>query len=336
MLQVDDLVVTYGSGRDRLRAVDHISFEIPTSTTLGLVGESGSGKSTVGRAIVGLLPIAGGSLRLDGVDRTSMKARSDDMFRRSVQMVFQDPLSSLNPRMTVGQAVGEGLSRRRDLSRSARREETLRALELVGLSATALSRYPHQFSGGQLQRIAIARALAVRPNVVILDEVTSALDVSVQATILNLLKELQQELAISYLLISHDLSVVSAVSDLVAVMYLGQLVEKGSSEALLTEPRHPYTQTLIRSVPRFGAARTSAALRGDLPNPRRPPPGCRFHTRCPVGPLFHHERTICFEQDPHMIAKQQPHEAACHFATHEVVHELETGRPQATESRSQS
>jgi peptide/nickel transport system ATP-binding protein len=243
-----------------------------------------------------------------------------------VQMVFQDPFSSLNPRMTVGQAVGEGLSRRRDLSRSARRAETLRALQLVGLSATALARYPHQFSGGQLQRIAIARALAVRPHLVILDEVTSALDVSVQATILNLLQGLQHELGISYLFISHDLSVIGVMSDLVVVMYLGQLVEQGPSEALFTEPRHPYTQTLIRSVPRFGAARTRAPLRGDLPNPRNPPPGCRFHTRCPIGPLYHPERTICFEQDPHTSAEQRPHKAACHFASaREALDELKTG-----------
>ena len=332
MLEVKDVVVTYGSGRDMLRAVDSVSFEISRGATLGLVGESGSGKSTVGRAIVGLLPVAGGSIRFHGADRTATKARNQDEYRRLVQMVFQDPFSSLNPRMTVGQAVGEGLARRRDLSRSERRAETLRALELVGLSATALSRYPHQFSGGQLQRIAIARALAVRPELVILDEVTSALDVSVQATILNLLRDLQQELRISYLFISHDLSVIGLMSDVVAVMYLGQLVEYGRTETLFIEPRHPYTQTLLRSVPRIGATRTRAPLRGDLPNPRNPPPGCRFHTRCPIGPVYHPERTICVEQDPHTIADQQPHRAACHFASvREVLEELESPVGAATD-----
>jgi len=314
LLELDKLSVHYGSGRDRLVAVDNVSVSVPRGGTLGLVGESGSGKSTLGRAIVGLLPIAGGALRLDGVDHTSKRARNALAYRRRVQMVFQDPHSSLNPRMTVGETIGEALRRREDVTRKGRRAEVARVLGLVGLPAAAISRYPHQFSGGQRQRIAIARALAVRPEVIVMDEVTSALDVSVQANILNLLKDLQREFGLSYLFISHDLSVVGLMSDEVAVMYLGQIVERTASRALFTSPRHPYTHALISSIPRFSAERMPAPVRGDLPDPRNPPTGCRFHTRCPIGPNAVPDRLVCLEQDPHAIAEQQEHVAACHFA----------------------
>jgi peptide/nickel transport system ATP-binding protein len=313
VLELRDLTVKYGSGHDVLVAVDSVSLTVPSGGTVGLVGESGSGKSTIARAIVGLLPVAGGAIVLDGKDHTGHKSRSDPAYRRRVQMVFQDPYSSLNPRMTVGEALGEALTMR-GVARGQRRAEALRALELVGLGESALARYPHQFSGGQRQRIAIARALAVRPEVVVMDEVTSALDVSVQATILNLLKDLQRELGLSYLFISHDLSVVGVMSDRVAVMYLGRLVEFSETEGLFQAPKHPYTQALIGSVPRFAQERLRAPLSGDLPDPRRPPPGCRFHTRCPIGPVNRPERTICREQDPQEIAGEKPHRAACHFA----------------------
>ena len=284
------------------------------------MGESGSGKSTTARALVGLVPIAGGKVTLEGVDFTSSKARHSPAYRRRVQMVFQDPFASLNPRMPVGEAIGEALTRRDDLQRGQRRAEALRVLDLVGLSQSALARYPHQFSGGQRQRIAIARVLAIKPDVIVLDEVTSALDVSVQATILNLLKEIQRELGVSYMLISHDLSVVAVMSDLVAVMYLGRIVECAEGEKLFASPRHPYTMSLIRSLPRFGTERPPAAIRGDLPDPRHPPAGCRFHTRCPVGPLVMPEREICRERDPQEIASEKPHAAACHFAgTHQEL-----------------
>jgi oligopeptide/dipeptide ABC transporter ATP-binding protein len=275
---------------------------------------SGSGKSTLARAIVGLLPIAGGSLLLDGVDCTSSRARNALSYRRRVQMVFQDPHSSLNPRMRIGEAIGEALARREDLNRSQRRAERRRVLELVGMSENSLDRYPHQFSGGQRQRIALARALALRPDIIVLDEVTSALDVSVQATILNLLRDLQAELGVTYLFISHDLSVIGIMSDVVAVMYLGQVVERAETESLFGAPQHPYTGALLRSIPRFSATRVSAPLRGDLPDPRKPPPGCRFHTRCPVGPIAHPERTVCTEIDPHAGASDRLHDAACHFS----------------------
>jgi peptide/nickel transport system ATP-binding protein len=313
MLQISDLVVRYGFGSDALTAVDRVTLDVPQGGTLGLVGESGSGKSTIGRAIVGLVPVAGGRILLDGVDFTPQRKRNRPEFRRRVQMVFQDPFSSLNPRMSIRETIGEALARR-GVARSARRAEVRHALELVGLGESAMARYPHQFSGGQRQRIAIARALAMRPDVIVMDEVTSALDVSVQAQILNLLRDLQRELGVSYLFISHDLSVIGATSDVVAVLYLGQIVEQGASEALFARPSHPYTQALIRAVPKFATARAPAPLTGDLPDPRNPPPGCHFHTRCPVGPLNHPERTICVEVDPHTVASGQPNRAACHFA----------------------
>jgi peptide/nickel transport system ATP-binding protein len=314
VLAVNDLEVVYGTGRGKLTAVDSVSFNIPSGTTLGLVGESGSGKSTIARALVGLAPVVSGSIQLDGADCTSARSRNSPAFRRRVQMVFQDPYASLNPRMTIGETIGEAVAIQQNLKRAARRAEVARALDLVRIPSTAMSRYPHQFSGGQRQRIAIARALAVRPEIVIMDEVTSALDVSVQATILNLLKELQRELNLSYLFISHDLSVIGVMSDVVAVMYLAQLVETAPSEAVFTAPTHPYTRALIESVPQFTTERRPATVSGQVPDPMSPPSGCRFHTRCPIGPIAHPERTICIEQSPQEIKEQQPHHAACHFA----------------------
>jgi oligopeptide/dipeptide ABC transporter ATP-binding protein len=228
-------------------------------------------------------------------------------------MVFQDPQSSLNPRLTVASMLEETLARR-GLARSRRRTEALRIVDLVGLGSRALERYPHQFSGGQRQRVAIARALAVEPQVVIWDEVTSALDVSVQATILNLLSALQRELGLSYIVISHDLAVVRVMSDVVAVMYLGRVIEQAETDALFESPRHPYTQALIASLPTLTGERARAPVAGDIPDPRRPPEGCRFHTRCPVGPLVRADRTVCLERDPHELADADEHRAACHFA----------------------
>jgi oligopeptide/dipeptide ABC transporter ATP-binding protein len=221
-------------------------------------------------------------------------------------MVFQDPQSSLNPRLTVGSMLEETLARRR-LPRSRRRAEALRILDLVGLGSRALDRYPHQFSGGQRQRVAIARALAVEPQVVIWDEVTSALDVSVQATILNLLKALQRELGLSYVVISHDLAVVRVMSDVVAVMYLGRIVEQAETDALFEAPRHPYTQALIASLPTLTGDRARASVAGDIPDPRRPPAGCRFHTRCPRA----EER--CRVEEPVVRKIGEDHFVACHF-----------------------
>jgi oligopeptide/dipeptide ABC transporter ATP-binding protein len=315
VLELQDVVVHYGSGRDRLTAVDHISLHVESGKTTGVVGESGSGKSTIARAIVGLLPIASGTLLLDGRDFTSQKARRSDDYRRRVQMVFQDPRTSLNPRMTIGQTLGEILSLRDGGKRTGHRADILRLLSTVGVAASAIDRYPHQFSGGQAQRIAIARALAMRPEVLVLDEVTSALDVSAQATILNLLNQIQRDLGVSYLLISHDLSVVGYMSDYVGVMYLGRIVEMERSAMVLGEPRHPYTQALIGSVAQVGSPAIARPLTGELPDPRNLPSGCRFRTRCPVGPNAHPERTSCIEQDPSVLAESRPHHAACHFVS---------------------
>jgi oligopeptide/dipeptide ABC transporter ATP-binding protein len=309
------LTIRYGAGDSALTAVDHIDLDVPAGGTLGLVGESGCGKSSVARALAGLHPVLTGSITVDGTDFTSERSRNSRSYRRRVQMVFQDPYSSLNPRMSVEEMLAEAVAMRgrdyRDPGR--RRKEVARMLELVGLRQDALDRYPHQFSGGQRQRIAIARALAVGPELVIADEVTSALDVSVQATILNLLAELQKELKLSYLVISHDLAVIELMSDQVSVMYLGRLVETAAAEDLFAHPRHPYTQALLTSIPTLASDRRPAPLKGDLPDPRRPPAGCRFHNRCPEGPVFRPERTICVEQDPQPGASRREHAAACHF-----------------------
>jgi peptide/nickel transport system ATP-binding protein len=311
--------VRYGTGHNQLTAVDHATLSVNSGETTGIAGESGSGKSTLARAIIGILPIVSGTLVIDGQEFTSSRSRNSDTYRRMVQIVLQDPRSSLNPRMTVGQAIGEVIIRRGDAKKVAARAEALRLLKMVGLGSSAIDRFPHQFSGGQAQRIAIARALAVQPKVLVLDEVTSALDVSAQATILNLLRDLQRELGMSYLLISHDLSVAGYMSDQIAVMYLGRVVEFDSCEELLRRPRHPYTKALLASIPRFGQGVEVVPLGGDMPNPLHPPSGCRFHTRCPVGPNAFPERTICIEQDPQAIAVSQPHRAACHFASDSVV-----------------
>jgi oligopeptide/dipeptide ABC transporter ATP-binding protein len=310
-LDLQELSVRYGRGRNVMTAVDRIDLSVPAGSTIGLVGESGCGKSTVARAIVGLVPTRGGRILLDGDDVTSLKARNRLDFRRRVQMVFQDPYSSLNPRMSIESTLSEARGR---AASSARRRTPAEMLDMVGLPQTALKRYPHQLSGGQRQRIAIARALAVNPEVIVLDEVTSALDVSVQGSVLNLLRELQRDLGLSYLFISHDLSTVRYMSDSVAVMYLGRIVEKARTEDLFSTPQHPYTVGLIESVPRLHAARVTAPLVGDLPDPRRPPVGCRLSPRCPVGPLHRPDREICTTDDPQSLAPHMVHEAACHFA----------------------
>jgi peptide/nickel transport system ATP-binding protein len=314
MLEAHDLSVEYGSGRHALRAAHAVSLTVPPGGTLGLVGESGSGKSTIARALVGLADVVGGTILLDGEDHTPRRKRTSPAYRQRVQMVFQDPMSSLNPRMTIGEMLGEAVSIQQRLRGAERRDEIVRAVELVGLDERALSRYPHQFSGGQRQRIALARALAVRPEVIVMDEVTSALDVSVQASMLNLLRDLQAQMSLSYLFISHDLAVVGAMSDVVAVMYLGELVECAPSERIFTEPVHPYTRGLLDSVPDFAPRARRALVLGQPPDPRNPPPGCRFHPRCPLGPVGFPERTVCIEADPQIGKSQRRHDAACHFA----------------------
>ncbi len=314
ILQTRGLTVRYGAGARTLTAVDGVDLGIPKGGTLGLVGESGCGKSTVARALVGLAAVAAGQVMLGDADYSAMAARTSLAYRRRVQMVFQDPYSSLNPRMSVGELLGEALTTRGGRSRGERAAESQRLIALVGLPANTLGRYPHQFSGGQRQRIAIGRALAVGPEVLILDEVTSALDVSVQATVLNLLQDLQAELGLSYLFISHDLSIVRLMSDEVAVMYLGRIVEHAPTEEFFTRPAHPYTAALMKSIPSLRGGPRAAPLLGELPDPRKPPGGCRFHTRCPVGPIARPERTVCIDRDPRLEPPTRPHQAACHFA----------------------
>jgi peptide/nickel transport system ATP-binding protein len=315
ILEARGLTVRYGAGAQALTAVEGVNLTIRRGQTLGLVGESGCGKSTVARALVGLVPIVAGRVILDGTDCTRQATRNSARYRRRVQMVFQDPFSSLNPRMSVGALLDEALQARGGEFRSRQRRaaERARLLELVGLPSDALSRYPHQLSGGQRQRIAIGRALAVGPDVLILDEVTSALDVSVQATVLNLLQDLQRQFGLSYLFISHDLSVVRLMSDEILVMYLGRVVEHAPTEDLFTRPFHPYTVALLKSIPSLHSQRQPAPLSGDPPDPRRPPKGCRFHTRCPVGPLVRPERTRCTELVPLLAPEAGNHQAACHF-----------------------
>jgi peptide/nickel transport system ATP-binding protein len=318
VLEVKDLAVRYGAGHGALTAVDGVSFALPRGTTLGIVGESGCGKSTLAKALVGMVPVVRGAVTVDGVDRTPEKQRTSREYRRTLQMVFQDPHSSLNPRMRIGATLREAVGMRQPLpSREDRRRITADLMARVGLPESMMDRFPHQLSGGQKQRVAIARALAVGATTIIYDEATSALDVSVQAMILNLLRRLQQESNLSYILISHDFSVVRAMSDSVAVMYLGRIVEFGPTDDIFRRPANPYTRALIDSIPSLVAPRRPAALSGEVPDPRKPPSGCRFRTRCPVGPTANADRTICIEVDPADGASTRLHRSACHFAEHD-------------------
>jgi peptide/nickel transport system ATP-binding protein len=313
-LELKHLTVRYGRARNLLTAVDAIDLAVPEGGTIGLVGESGCGKSTVARAIVGLVPISSGQLLVDGVDHANPKMRSRAEYRRRVQMVFQDPYASLNPRMSVERTLQEAVSRAGPPPNGQSRRTPASVVDMVGLPSSVLGRYPHQLSGGQRQRVAIARALAVNPEVIIHDEVTSSLDVSVQGSMLNLLRDLQRELRLSYVFISHDLSTVRYMSDVVSVMYLGRVVETTTTDDLFANPQHPYTIGLIESVPRVNVPRSPAPLVGDLPDPRRPPKGCRLSPRCPVGPVHRRDREICATDDPQALAAGMMHHAACHFA----------------------
>ncbi|MET3803203.1 peptide/nickel transport system ATP-binding protein [Nakamurella sp. UYEF19] len=311
VLTFDDVTVTFGHGANHIRAVDGFDLTIGENTIVGLVGESGSGKSTVAKAAVGLTRPSRGQILLDGRDVGA--GRRDAA--RDIQMVFQDPYSSLDPRMTVGASIGEALLGVRSRLRRVRVGELL---ERVGLDPALATALPSLLSGGQRQRVALARALAVEPTVLIADEITSALDASVQGSVLNLLRDLQRQLAMSVLFISHNLATVRYVSDVIAVMYLGRCVEIAPAEELMCNPSHPYTRTLLESAPRMGAriepSGTDDALEHDVPDPGKPPSGCRFHPRCPVGPRSDPSRTICVDVDPQSIAADRSHQAACHFA----------------------
>ncbi|MGH3301404.1 MAG: oligopeptide/dipeptide ABC transporter ATP-binding protein [Streptosporangiaceae bacterium] len=321
------VTVRFGTGRTSVTAVDSVDLELGPGQSLGLVGESGSGKSTLGRAVVGLVQVTAGQVCFDGND-VSGAARRGKGRRGQAQLVFQDPYASLDPRMAVGESIGEGLRRARRQGRAARAAAVRDILDQVGMDAEAASALPGQLSGGQRQRVALARALAAEPSVLVADEITSSLDVSVQGAILNLVRELQRDRGFSLLFISHNLAVVRYVADTIAVMYCGKIVEVAPTDGLVADPQHPYTRSLLDAIPRRGPRRPGepgsaspwagpgarGILDGDPPDPHDPPAGCRFHTRCPVGPLTHPERDICATGDPYTLASARTHRAACFFA----------------------
>ncbi|MBB3609406.1 oligopeptide/dipeptide ABC transporter ATP-binding protein [Rhizobium sp. BK602] len=308
LLSVDRLSTHYSATVGTVRAVDDVSLEIGEGETVALVGESGCGKSTLGKSLMRLVNPSSGRVTFKGRDVSAMSAKELRSIRRNIQMIFQDPFASLNPRQTIRAVLtaplavhGVGDRRRRDAIAEA-------MVEHVGLPPDALDRYPHEFSGGQRQRIGIARALILQPELVICDEPVSALDLSIQAQILNLLVEMKTELSLSYLFISHDLSVVRYFADGVLVMYLGRIVESASTSALWTGARHPYTQALLAAVPDPSRRKQAAPITGDLPSPHNPPSGCRFHTRCPLA------TEICRVDDPALRQFQGGHAVACHHA----------------------
>ena len=296
-----------------VRAVDGISFSIARGQTLGLVGESGSGKTTIGRTIVRLYKPTAGQILFGDKDLATLSGEELRQVRQRVQMIFQDPFASLNPRFTIGSLIAEPMHIYKIASNAEIRERTLELLRVVGLRPEYIDRYPHEFSGGQRQRIAVARALSINPEFVIADEPVSALDVSIRAQVLNLLQRLQEQFNLTYLFVSHDLSVVRHVADRIAVMYLGKIVELSDRDELYAAPKHPYTKALLSAIPipdpQIEKRRRRIILSGDLPSPIRIPSGCRFHTRCPMA------QDICSQVEPAFEAKEgREHYAACHFS----------------------
>jgi oligopeptide transport system ATP-binding protein len=295
-----------------LKAVDDISFHIKKGETFGLVGESGCGKSTTGRTIIRLYDVTGGDIIYDGKNISHLNEKELEPYRRKIQMIFQDPYASLNTRMTVGDIIGEPLDIHNLAKGEKRQERIYELLHTVGLSKEHASRYPHEFSGGQRQRIGIARALAVEPEFIICDEPISALDVSIQAQVVNMLDDLQKELGLTYLFIAHDLSMVKHISDRIGVLYLGKMVEIATSEALYELPLHPYTRALLSSIPipdpELNAKVDREILEGDVPSPLNPPSGCRFRTRCKYA------KEICAEKEPKLEEIVEGRFVACHFS----------------------
>jgi oligopeptide/dipeptide ABC transporter ATP-binding protein len=304
IIALDGLSVQFPVGRATLRAVENVTLAVAPGETLALVGESGSGKSTLGNVVAGLQTPTSGAIRFKGQPVEAVRRES----RRAIQIVFQDPFAALDPRMPVSAIIAEPLLIQRIGTAASRRARAAELIEQVGLPRDALNRYPHEFSGGQRQRIAIARALAPSPELIVADEPLSALDVSIQSQVLNLLRAIQQAQGLAYLFISHDLAVVNHLADRVAVLYLGRLVEVANREQLFATPSHPYTQALLDAVPRIGRSRAGrAAISGEMPSPLSPPPGCVFHPRCPKA------AAIC-RTDPPLLAAARPGQmAACHF-----------------------
>ncbi len=326
LVEVDDLKVhfpiragLFRTAKGVVKAVDGVTFEVRRGETLGLVGESGCGKSTIGRAMIRLREATEGSVRFDGVDLTTLKSEPLRKMRRRMQIIFQDPYGSLDPRMTVGSIVSEPIETHRLAKGTAKKERVAELLRLVGLDPKYVQRYPHEFSGGQRQRIGVARALAVEPEFIVCDEPISALDVSIQAQVLNLLTDLRSTLGLTYLFVAHDLSVVKHISDRVAVMYLGKVVEIGPPDELYAAPGHPYTRALLSAVPVPDPVserkRKRVILKGDVPSPVNPPPGCRFHTRCWLYERLGKPEN-CRTIDPPLesVASNAEHRAACHYA----------------------
>lgn len=308
LLEAENLSVRYPGKAGWVHAVSEVSLELRAGETLGLVGESGCGKSTLGKALMRLIP-AQGALRLNGSDVLGVEGRKLLPFRRQVQMMFQDPQGSLNPRQRIGTSIARPLQVA-GWSRSAIAARVSELLEEVGLPASAATRFPHEFSGGQRQRIGIARALALEPGIVICDEPVSALDVSVRAQVINLMRDIQQRSQVAYLFISHDLSVVEYIAHRVLVMYLGRVVESGPTAQIWASPAHPYTRALLAAAPVADPrhSRSDALLEGELPSPLSPPPGCAFHTRCPYA------QAICRQQRPALQALSPERQVACHFS----------------------
>jgi oligopeptide transport system ATP-binding protein len=317
LLSVKDLTkyfpVIKGVVRSRrvgeIKAVDGVSFDVNRGETLGLVGESGCGKTTTGRSILRLLEPSAGQVLYRGVELTHLPQRQMDRYRRKLQIIFQDPYASLNPRITVGNAIGEPLITHRLADAKTARERVLHLLDVVGLAPFHYNRYPHEFSGGQRQRIGIARALGLEPEFIVADEPVSALDVSIQAQIINLLERIQAEFGLTFLFISHDLGVIRHICNRVLVMYLGKIVESAEADALFTHPLHPYTQALLSAIPsaRPGVTKERILLTGDVPSPLNPPSGCRFHTRCPKA------MAQCKAEEPIWKEVASGHFTACHM-----------------------
>ncbi len=298
----------FGQETGQLRAVDGVSFNIRKGTIFGLVGESGSGKTTVGRTLLGLYDKTAGSVKFRGEELHALKPKQLNALRPKIQLVFQDPYSSLNPRIRVGDAIGEAMLEHRLCSRAELREKVLEVMKICGLSPLHYNRFPHEFSGGQRQRIGIARALILQPDFIIADEPISALDVSIQAQIINLFSDLRDDHGVTFLFISHDLGVVEHLCDDVAVMYLGQLVETASRDVLFERPLHPYTQALLAAVPTLDPdSEPVAMVSGEIPDPSKPPTGCRFHTRCP------HAIARCRAETPLLREVENGHRVACHL-----------------------